>query len=360
MRERRPRGFTLVELLVVIAIIGILVALLLPAVQAAREAARNTQCKNNLRQMSLGVLNLESAFGVFPTGGISPWPKIELYSRGGKPFGPPRQGLSWAFQILPYLEEQAIQDLADTQRIQSTPVPMYNCPSRRGATRAFRDGHPDVDGYLMDYAGFAAVPSRAQLGNDAFESNILSSGWCESGGGFWGHESYGQNRFPPNTADALGDGFVGFHGVIIRSSFLAHPTNSALNRQLEYGEVSFRRIKDGSSKTAMLGEKRIDPSKYQSWAWYDDRGWSDGWDPDTMRSTSCQPRRDGLDSQLPSSNGQSDNVIEAGMGMGSAHNGGFNAAFADGSVRTLNYDIDHELFVNLGHRADGNNLDADY
>src|SRR5687768_6477407 len=65
----RPRGFTLVELLVVIAIIGILVALLLPAVQAARESARRTQCKNHLKQLSLAFLTHENTYGYFPSGG---------------------------------------------------------------------------------------------------------------------------------------------------------------------------------------------------------------------------------------------------------------------------------------------------
>src|SRR5262245_53168416 len=95
------RGFTLVELLVVIAIIGILVALLLPAIQAAREAARRTQCVNQLRQMILAIENHVSAHEIYPTGGIEPWPLIEDYSQGGKPFGAKKQGLSWAFQILP-------------------------------------------------------------------------------------------------------------------------------------------------------------------------------------------------------------------------------------------------------------------
>jgi prepilin-type N-terminal cleavage/methylation domain-containing protein len=73
--SRLARGFTLVELLVVIAIIGILVALLLPAIQAAREAARRTQCVNQLRQMIVAMQNHVSALQIFPTGGIEPWPR---------------------------------------------------------------------------------------------------------------------------------------------------------------------------------------------------------------------------------------------------------------------------------------------
>src|SRR4051794_18126873 len=93
----RHCGFTLVELLVVIAIIGILVALLLPAIQAAREAARRSQCMNNLKQIMLSIHNFVSAKQVFPGGGIAPWPRIQDYltSANGQPYGPDKQGLSW-------------------------------------------------------------------------------------------------------------------------------------------------------------------------------------------------------------------------------------------------------------------------
>jgi prepilin-type N-terminal cleavage/methylation domain-containing protein len=130
----RRRAFTLVELLVVIAIIGVLVALLLPAVQAAREAARRSQCQNNLKQMGLALQNYNSAMGEFPTGGTEPWhDEGDATSRFSKGYG-------WMVQILPYVENENLRTISkgygagDRQRdleVRRTPVSMYFCPSRR-------------------------------------------------------------------------------------------------------------------------------------------------------------------------------------------------------------------------------------
>jgi prepilin-type N-terminal cleavage/methylation domain-containing protein len=107
------RGFTLIELLVVIAIIAILVVMLLPAVQAAREAARRTQCTNNLRQLRLGLHNYESALGKFPAG-MSP-----SVAAGG---GQSKAGWAWSAVILPYLEEEQAFDEFDFDHGYSQPV----------------------------------------------------------------------------------------------------------------------------------------------------------------------------------------------------------------------------------------------
>lgn len=136
--KRRLSAFTLVELLVVIFIIGVLVAILLPAIQAAREAARRVQCKNNLRQLALAVITHHEQIGWFPTGGWGPyWVGDADRGYGGEQPG------GWVYNLLPLIEEAPLHELPrdgnrvafspeqleGAKRLVATPVDLLYCPS---------------------------------------------------------------------------------------------------------------------------------------------------------------------------------------------------------------------------------------
>jgi prepilin-type N-terminal cleavage/methylation domain-containing protein len=332
------RGFTLVELLVVIAIIGVLVALLLPAIQAAREAARVTDCKNRLRQIGLAMQNHTEALKVFPTGGIHPWPMIERYSSGSKPFSAGKQGLSWAFQLLPYLEQNAVHNLTTTTQLEQTPVPLYFCPSRRGPTQntVWRT-------WLIDYAGVVPIPEPSTIGR-TWEALLRNRAACRLEEFFWGNA--GIHTPVPGSRVAR---FHDFWGVIVRSSYyVSSPTNA---EELGYHPpVGFNHIEDGASNTLVVSEKRSRPSLYSGVDdWYEDKGWADGWDPDVMRSAGCQVA---ADSEMLGFGATHDNR-EFGFYLGSAHPSGINAVFADASVHSFSYDIEVLTVNRLAHRSDG-------
>jgi prepilin-type N-terminal cleavage/methylation domain-containing protein len=287
----RRRAFTLVELLVVIAIIGILVALLLPAVQMARESARRSSCSNNLKQMGLALHNHTDTYKFLPTGGSVPWPNIAVTASGQPEVGE-KQTCGWMYQVLPFMEQKNIWELADINKVQTQRVAHYNCPSRRA--KAMQDVR-----VLNDYA--AATPS-----NDLSLNNP---------GSLW----QGSDFVIPNAT---------WMGVIIRNPGLSHQTG-------------FQSVTDGTSNVMVVSEKRVDISKRDSGDWCDDRGWTDGWDPDTIRSTSVAPLPDGFGGI-------------SGYEFGSAHPGIIQAMFADGSVRQVSYNVDRNLFNRIGHKSDGN------
>lgn len=324
-------AFTLVELLVVIAIIALLIALLLPAVQAARESTRRTQCMNNIRQVILAILNHESAHRVFPTGGDVPWPRIEENISEGGPFGPDKQGFGWAFQVLPYLEELSVHSITSTEQIEATVVPMYFCPTRREARLTLNNSN-----ILMDYA--AAVPA-------GLDSSGAEYPFGEVWDSFWRSSVW---TVPHGRR---------YYGVIVRTNWDKRTNGPAAATR----PVTPAKVVDGLTKTLLIGEKRLRPSQYVSGSRYDDRGWTDGWDFDVLRSTNVPIGRDTDDEtgelmKRPSWPNPDDLF---GHHFGSAHESGMNAGYADGSMHHLTYDIDRKVFNSLADRRDGGSTNLD-
>lgn len=289
IRSRSHPGFTLVELLVVIAIIGILVGLLLPAVQAAREAARRTQCINNLKQQGDAIHMHHDTFKYMPPGGLNPW--------GGEG--------SWASNILPFIEQTALASLntnknVDPLRYKAGPT-VFFCPSRRSSKATTAQGGR----YLMDYA--ASTPAAAP------------NSWDQ----FWFGDTWGLGWINNQYHGVIGRGAIQTNGVWIGT------------------KVRIADIVDGTSNTLMIGEKQLNPLNYESGDWHDDAGWADGWDPDVIRYTGFAPKPD----KFYGNQGGWE-----GYRFGGAHPSIMNILKADCSVSSLSYSIDATVFNNMGTR----------
>jgi prepilin-type N-terminal cleavage/methylation domain-containing protein/prepilin-type processing-associated H-X9-DG protein len=172
----QKRGFTLIELLVVIAIIAVLIALLLPAVQAAREAARRSQCVNNLKQLGLAIQNYHSTYNSFPIGAQNGW-----YC--GNPNGCPRR--TWALSILGYLEQGAMYNATNfslgfydssNTSVLLTEISVYNCPSDPGNTQVEPGG--DIGGYNRVKGSYLANWGNASylqdVGNNPITTPVIA------------------------------------------------------------------------------------------------------------------------------------------------------------------------------------------
>jgi prepilin-type N-terminal cleavage/methylation domain-containing protein len=327
------RAFTLVELLVVIAIIGVLVALLLPAVQAAREASRRSQCLNNLRQIGLGCQNFQSAQGFFPTAGGA----VEQY------FNPDElvkaaygyEGASFMYQILPYIEQQALYNMRrgdgganagfQKTRLNEKPVPMYNCPSRDG-----RFAVRGVEVYALgDYAGIMA-------------------NWNDPG---WQGFAWQTSAAPrPNEETHV------WTGILVKGGQVNKTTTPP--QTWIFPRVDFKSIEDGSSNTILLVEKgapqtawsvtNLNPFPY--WEIY---GYYTGADWHHMRLFGALkpggPNSSGEVRML----GDSDPRSRADeFGFGSAHPDIVCSVWGDGSTRTISMSADLNLLDQLGKRAD--------
>nr|MBA3482994.1 DUF1559 domain-containing protein [Pirellulales bacterium] len=332
-------------------------------VQAAREAARRAQCTNHLKQIGLALENHVSALGVYPTAGTAPNPDIANYTTGprsspGQPNGPAKQGLGWAYQILPFLEQSAVKGIVTQLQLQQATIPGYFCPSRRNADKVTGVGGLTT---LVDYAAAHPMTNRCTgaglptgdkyniattvpFQGPASYNLIYQAYWCGSNG----------QPLPNAVSD----------GVIVRTPWkVTSPATAAAPAKGEVvtgmsSPVKPGKISDGASNTLLVSEKIVRADLYAGnitdvglASWSDDRGWSDGFDPDTVRSTGIQPvsDSDGLCFAPATDQFCTGNSAEVFF-FGSAHSGGVNAVFADGSVHLVSYNVDGILFNALGSR----------
>ena len=270
------------------------------------------------------------------------------------------------YQILPYLEEGAVQNVINTTQLPKIPIALYNCPSRRGITF-----HNQTGLSLVDYAAAIGGPSRSEIGDTEFNKYMADSSPSYTQFNqhqdqiFWGCQDCGSN-----TARGVGQLTnvtlqagkpAKFRGVIQRgdwtiSAISGSPTIGAYSHAGYMVKMTDAKITDGTSKTIMVAEKWVHYTLAEGTGGQaDDRGWSDGWDFDAVRSTLIQPRSD---STGPPPNGQP--TDPQNYPMGSAHSGGINAVFADGSVSFISYDVDLETFNRLGNRGDGETISQSY
>ncbi|HEY3392515.1 MAG TPA: DUF1559 domain-containing protein [Lacipirellulaceae bacterium] len=387
----RTRGFTLVELLVVIAIIGILVALLLPAVQAAREAARRSQCMNNLKQLGIALQNYHSARKTFPPGAAF------------------QEGTTWSGFLLPYMEENALADLLTTDPkiehyyyhtdpIYTTAVPPYKnvtaldtvIPTMRCPTLNLPEHMPDRGHVSGHY-----VRARAPASYIACASGIVDN---QSN---WQLFPYGQAGEFHGWMEQL-DGVM--YGVYVRQP----PLPGAPSRTYGTGLVSIAKITDGTSKTIAVGEAVFDVGRVgrtgpDGYARVEPRGggedgrgqrkdhWAIGSDSigaaevsdpsEALGSTGCPPnlhkssaavgKCDGTNSgtfegaSLVANDAEDGTEIGGGahtvgcydcfglqISFSSNHPGMTQVVMCDGSVQAIEEDIDIEVWNNMGTRSD--------
>jgi prepilin-type N-terminal cleavage/methylation domain-containing protein len=352
----RRRGFTLVELLLVVTITSMLISLLLPVVQSAREAARRTQCKNNLKQLALAALNHHDGQGHFPTGGWG-WYWLGDPDRG---FGKDQPG-GWMFNLLPYCEQTALYQSASdgdpyvltrTQRVAAakvveSPLTILNCPTRR-------DNKPyPLSSHAGGTLGFfnSNTPLVAGRSDYAINSGHVYNEW----------HNYALGQGPQSYADAdvwTANRTWGSE----QPRFLHLPTGeeTMTGVSFERSKVCTRQIGDGLSNTYLVGERYIPQAHYETGLnGGDNETWCTGFNNDNYRSTGWLVGSD----YTPGTPLHDGHLIEDALSLGrfgSAHPGAWNASFCDGSVRSVSYDVDWRVHRDLGNRADGNLVVGDH
>ena len=343
--RRSLRGFTLVELLVVIAIIGILVALLLPAIQAAREAARRTDCMNRIRQIGIAALNYEVAMGVLPPHGDHP------------------TGLSSQARILPYMENKNLHDMVvQTEHWRAeangealfTPVDNFRCPSQtalewtdlgvlvsRPGNDPWYDGPDTIESKLRcHYTGILGARPGPVDPMYVEDPPLPVTGGCPKGGGGWGGGGSSSYDFPEatyyqkycNLKNPGSDGGAATNGTIYPLS-----------------KLRLGRISDGTSNTMMFGESSLRNGLEYPWLvgsvsfGSDDREGritsSFGWLQNARNVFfNINSETFFLDPDIASWTDNL-NVSLQNSSLGSLHPGGTHVVMCDGSVHFINEDV---------------------
>jgi prepilin-type N-terminal cleavage/methylation domain-containing protein len=318
LRMRHKSAFTLVELLVVIAIIGVLVALLLPAVQAAREAARRTECENRVRQIGIACQNYHDAQGHLPSGALlTPQSPLRVDSKG-RPYFTAHGYIS---QIMAYMEMQSISSQVNLKKhwsapengvVRNIPLPQFRCPSQLEAEITYTSpvGGGDTEElnllrshYMGVMGAVAYCPPIARPGFPAFPTYTVYDNACPSGPG------------PAAT-----------NGVIYPGS------------EVELGQVT-----DGTSQTLLVGEI--------SWDCGPQRVWIVGVASETVPYNYIYTAKN---VRWPfNTAARGDGVHENNdMSFGSFHVGGAFFAMCDGSVQFIREDIDlYGVYLPLASRA---------
>ena len=319
-RSGSDQGFTLIELIVVIAIIGVLVALFVPAVQSAREAARRAQCSNNLKQIGLALHNYNQLHGALPPGYVSTWDPVFLRERG--------PGWGWASMILPQLEQAPIHDRIDFRRqiqdssqatVRTTLIASYLCPS---------DNMPST---WTASVGLVKVSGGAIL-------ELLRP-----------------------LCDVAGSNYVGVFGV-------GEPGVDGDGVFFRNTSIRFADITDGLSQTLCVGERSIQLKKGRGQAtWVGAVPGAQFWTCDAAASSDPDAsgpcvKEDGSGMVLGHTgegHGPGDPYCDVNQ-FNSRHGRGANFLFCDGHVKYLNNSMDYATYKSLSTRASSELISGDY
>ena len=351
--KTNKKGFTLVELLVVIAIIGILIGMLLPAVQAVREAARRTTCLNNMRQLGLAAQNFAAANMRFPTNGGNA--NAITLDRYGETFQSIQSG-TWAFQLLPFIEQENLFNergqagyFGDETGIMTVAIPAFICDSR--GQRAY-SGAVNL-GTTPGFATETEVGTLATFGGDYASAAIaVPAGTVDDS-----DDTDTRNNEQNNV-------WVGVITKGFAANYAATNPSSTVQR---FSRINSAAITDGTSNTLLIGEKAVSSRSYRvsGIADWNSLVLADDADGNLIPNVAgnaygqfgvgrfssyrevAVPLADRVEDGL---NGQSNDGFRR---FGSAHPGNFNLGLADGSTHSADLQLDLTALANLVQIDDG-------